>query len=187
MSLLVTGIARILNGIFAKYLSDKIRALNFGVGMVAMVLSIVAILYPNLTAQVLIYILSLVLLLNGVARLVIGGFARAFPNWLRGFFIVVGLSLQSVLAAVVFVSYRVWLTCSGSDAFIHFHVQWNSKNRPRHNWHKRKRRLALNNFGQSDKIANLIDPETAMSRVHFSLVYCMLLFFGVFFLCGQSI
>jgi uncharacterized membrane protein HdeD (DUF308 family) len=101
--LLITGIARILTGIFAKYLFDGIRALNFGVGMVAMVLSIVAILYPNLTTQVLIYILSIVLLLNGVTRLVIGGFARAFPKWLRGFFVVVGL-LTIILSVVVFVS-----------------------------------------------------------------------------------
>jgi uncharacterized membrane protein HdeD (DUF308 family) len=101
--LLVTGIARIFTGIFAKYLSDKIRALNFGVGMVAMVLSIVTLLYPNLTTQVLIYILSIVLLLNGVARLAIGGFARAFPKLIRGFFVVVGI-LTIVLSAVVFVS-----------------------------------------------------------------------------------
>ena len=101
--LLVTGIARILTGIFATYLSDGIRAINFGIGMVAMVLSIVALLYPNLTTQVLIYILSFVLLLNGVARLVIGGFGRAFPKWLRGFFVVVGV-LTIVLAAVVFMS-----------------------------------------------------------------------------------
>ncbi|MCJ7804462.1 hypothetical protein MUP35_01880, partial [Patescibacteria group bacterium] len=54
IALLVTGIARIFTGIFAKYLSDKIRALNFGVGMVDMVLSIFALLYTNLTTQVLI-------------------------------------------------------------------------------------------------------------------------------------
>ena len=68
--------------------------------MIALVLSIVAILYPNITTQVLIYILSIVLLLNGVTRLVIGEFARAFPKWFRGFFFVVGL-LTIVLSVVV--------------------------------------------------------------------------------------
>ena len=101
--LLVTGIARILTGIFAKYLSDGIRAINFGIGMVAIVLALVALLYTNFTTQVLIYILFFVLLLNGVARLVIGGFARAFPNWLRGFFVIVGI-VTIVLSVVVFVS-----------------------------------------------------------------------------------
>jgi uncharacterized membrane protein HdeD (DUF308 family) len=102
IALLVTGIARIFTGIFAKYLSDGVRALNFGIGLVAIVLGLVAMLYPNLTQQVLIYILSFVLLLNGVARLVIGGFGRAFPKWLRGFFAVVGI-LTIILSVVVFV------------------------------------------------------------------------------------
>ena len=101
--LLVTGIARILTGVFARYLSDGVRALNFGIGLVAMVLALVALLYTNLTTQVLIYILAFVLLLNGVARLVIGGFGKAFPKWLRAFFVVVGL-LTIVLSVVVFVS-----------------------------------------------------------------------------------
>jgi uncharacterized membrane protein HdeD (DUF308 family) len=101
--LLVTGIARIISGIFARYLSDGIRVLNFGIGIVAIVLAIVALLYTDLTTQVLIYILSFVLLLNGVARLVIGGFARAFPKWLRGFFVAVGV-LTIVLSVIVFVS-----------------------------------------------------------------------------------
>jgi len=101
--LLVTGIARIFTGIFAKYLSDGIRVINFGIGIVAVALGLVALAYPNLTTQVLIYILSFVLLLNGVARLVIGGFAKVFPKWLRGFFAVVGI-LTIVLSVVVFVS-----------------------------------------------------------------------------------
>jgi uncharacterized membrane protein HdeD (DUF308 family) len=53
--------------------------------------------------QVLIYILSFALLLNGIARLVIGGFARALPRWLRGIFVVVGL-VTIVLSVFVFVS-----------------------------------------------------------------------------------
>lgn len=67
--LLVTGIARIFGGIFSKHLSDVMRALNFGVGIVAIVLGLVALLYPNITTQLLIYIISFALLLNGVARL----------------------------------------------------------------------------------------------------------------------
>ena len=100
--LLVTGIARIFTGIFAKYLSDAIRAVNVGIGIVAIALGIVALLYTDLTTQLLIYILSFALLLNGVARLVIGGFARAFPKWVRGFFSVIGI-LTIILAVVVFV------------------------------------------------------------------------------------
>ena len=51
----------------------------------------------------LIYILSLALLLNGIARMAIGGFVRVFPGWLRGSLVVVGL-LTIVLSVFVFLS-----------------------------------------------------------------------------------
>lgn len=101
--LLVVGIARIFGGIFAKYLSDGMRAVNVGIGILALVLGAIALLHTDLTTQVLIYILSFALLLNGIARLVIGGFARLLPSWLRGLLTVVGL-LTIILSVVVFVS-----------------------------------------------------------------------------------
>jgi len=101
--LLVVGIARIFGGIFATYLSDGMRAVNVGIGILALVLGVIALIYTDLTTQVLIYILSLALLLNGIARLAIGGFARAFPGWLRGLLVVVGL-LTIALSVFVFVS-----------------------------------------------------------------------------------
>jgi len=101
--LLVLGIARVFGGIFAKYLTGKIRALNVGIGFVAVVLGILALVYTDLTIQLLIYIISFALLLNGVARLVIGSYVKAFPKWVRGFFVIVGL-LTIVLSVVVFVS-----------------------------------------------------------------------------------
>ena len=100
--LLVTGISRILDGFFGKYLLDSIRAVDVGIGIVAIALGIVTLLYADLTTQLLIYLLSFALLLNGVSRLVIGGFVKAFPKWLRGFFAVVGV-LTIILAVVVFV------------------------------------------------------------------------------------
>ncbi len=105
--LLFLGIARVFGGIFAIYLTGKIRALNVGIGLVAIVMAILALVYPNLTIQFLIYIISFALLLNGVARFVIGGFAKAFPKWVRGFFIVIGL-LTIGLSIVVFV-YQSWV------------------------------------------------------------------------------
>jgi uncharacterized membrane protein HdeD (DUF308 family) len=103
IGLLVIGIARIFGGIFAKYLSDGLRVINVGVGALALALAIVAILYPQLAAQMLIYLLSFALMLNGIARLVIGGFARAFSGWLRGFLLLVGV-LTIVLSVVVVIS-----------------------------------------------------------------------------------
>lgn len=101
--LLVVGVVRIFGGVFAKYLSDGMRAVNVGIGILALALGGIALLFADLTTQVLIYILSFALLLNGIARLVIGGFAKAFPGWLRGFLVVVGL-LTIVLSVFIFVS-----------------------------------------------------------------------------------
>lgn len=101
--LLVIGIARIFGGIFAKYLSDGLRAINVGAGILALVLAFVALLYPQLATQVLIYLLSLALLIHGIARVLIGGFAKVLPSWLRGLLVVVGL-LTIVLAVVFFIS-----------------------------------------------------------------------------------
>lgn len=102
-ALLVIGIARVVIGIFAKYLSDVLRAVNLGGGILACVLAIVALLYPQLATQMLIYLLSVALLFLGIARVVIGGFARVFPSWLRFLLVVVGL-LTVVLSVVVFIS-----------------------------------------------------------------------------------
>jgi len=103
IALLIIGIGRVIIGISAKYLSDGLRALNVGTGILALVIAIVALLYPELATQMLIYLLSFALLINGIARLVISGFAKAFPSWLRGLLAVVGL-LVIVLSVVVFVS-----------------------------------------------------------------------------------
>ena len=102
IALLIIGISRILTGVFAKYLSEGIRTLNFGTGLVAIVLALIALLYTNFTAQVLIFLLALVLLLNGVIRVIISAFARAYPNWFRGLSVVVG-ALTITLSAVVLV------------------------------------------------------------------------------------
>lgn len=103
IALLVIGIARVLIGIFAKYLSDGLRALNLGAGILALVLAILAIFYPRLATQMLIYLLSFALMFNGTVRIVIGGFAKVFPGWLRGLLVVVGV-LTVALSVVVVIS-----------------------------------------------------------------------------------
>ena len=103
IALLIIGIARVIIGLSAKYLSDGLRALNVGTGILAFVLAIVALFYPELATQMLIYLLSFALLVIGIARLVIGGFAKVLPSWLRGLLVAVGL-LTIVLSVVVFIS-----------------------------------------------------------------------------------
>ena len=102
IALLVIGIARVAIGVFAKYLSDGLRAINVGAGILALVLAIVAMLYPQLATQVLIYLLSFALLINGIARVAIGGFAKILAGWLRGLLVVAGL-LTIIMSVAVFV------------------------------------------------------------------------------------
>ncbi|UCD96843.1 MAG: DUF308 domain-containing protein [Candidatus Bathyarchaeota archaeon] len=81
ITLLVIGVARIFSRVFTEYLSDGTRVTNVVVGVSATVLGAIALGYPDLTTQVLIYILSLALLLTGIARIVIGGGSpRLFPD-----------------------------------------------------------------------------------------------------------
>ncbi len=77
------------------------RAVNVGAGLLACVLAVVALLYPQLATQVLIYLLSFALLLNGIARVVVGGFGDALPGWLRGLLVIIGL-LTIIVSVVVF-------------------------------------------------------------------------------------
>jgi len=76
-------------------------------GILALVLAIMIMFYAKLATEMLIYLLSFALLLNGIVRVVIGGFAKVFPGWLRGKLVVVGL-------LTIFLSVRVaklWLIC----------------------------------------------------------------------------
>lgn len=55
IALLIVGIARILNGFFAYYLSRRLRTVNIGVGLLAIVISILAMSF-SLTVKGLIYL-----------------------------------------------------------------------------------------------------------------------------------
>ena len=66
--------------IFANYLSGGMRALNVGIGGVTIILAIIILVYTDFSTQPLICFISFALLRNGVARLVIGGFAKVFPK-----------------------------------------------------------------------------------------------------------
>ena len=104
--LLIIGFARLLSGLFSKDLSDSLRAINVGTGMFALLLAGVTIFYPQLATQMVIVLLAFALLINGLARAVIGTFARIFPSWFRGLLVLVGL-FTIVLSFVVLISPEV--------------------------------------------------------------------------------
>jgi uncharacterized membrane protein HdeD (DUF308 family) len=101
-ALLVVGLARIMVGAFAEYISIRLRAINLGAGLLEIAITITTMLYPQLITQTLIQLLSVALLVHGTTSLVIGRFARTLPSLLRGLLAIVGLlSITSSVIALI--------------------------------------------------------------------------------------
>ncbi|MFX1564090.1 MAG: DUF308 domain-containing protein [Promethearchaeota archaeon] len=102
IGLFLLGLARLLRGIFSKILSDPVRALNVAAGLIVLIAAAVTLLLPGLAVQLLIWILAFSLLIIGVMRLVIGGFTKEFPTWLRGLLIIIGI-VTIIFSIAVFI------------------------------------------------------------------------------------
>ncbi|MFX1275549.1 MAG: DUF308 domain-containing protein [Promethearchaeota archaeon] len=72
IALLIIGIARIGVGLINKELNNGYRGLIIIVGIITLILSIISIAIPTLGEQILIIIIAVPLLLNGVAKIVLG-------------------------------------------------------------------------------------------------------------------
>jgi uncharacterized membrane protein HdeD (DUF308 family) len=103
-ALLVVGLGRIVVGIFAEFISFRLRIIEVGAGLLGIAITITAMLfYPQLITQTLIQLLSIALLVHGIINAAIGGFGGTLPTLPRGLFVVVGL-LSIALSAIAFVS-----------------------------------------------------------------------------------
>lgn len=102
-ALLVVGLGRIIVGVFAKYISIRLRTINVGAGLLEIAVTITTILYPQYITQTLIQLLSVALLVHGTTSAIVGRFAKTLPSLLRGLFVVVGL-LSITLSVVALVS-----------------------------------------------------------------------------------
>ncbi len=60
-----------------------LRALDIVFGLIAIALSIVVLLYPELAILTLIFLLSVALLIIGIARIIVGIFAKYLSDGLR--------------------------------------------------------------------------------------------------------
>ena len=102
-ALLDIGLARIIVGVFAQYISTRLRAINVGAGLIEIVITITTMLYSQYITQTLIQLLSIALLVHGTTNVAIGGFTKTLPSLLRVFFVAVGL-LGIILSVTAFVS-----------------------------------------------------------------------------------
>lgn len=101
-ALLVVGLSRIGVGVFGRLLPPWFRALNAGGGIVATVLAVEILLNLQAALDALTFIIALGLLTVGALEIVIGGFARHPPVWLRAGILVVGVSTILLSGAVIF-------------------------------------------------------------------------------------
>jgi uncharacterized membrane protein HdeD (DUF308 family) len=102
-ALLVVGLGRIIVGVFAKYISIRLRTINVVAGLSEIAVTITIILYPQYITQTLIQLLSIALLVHGTTSAIIGRFAETLPSLLRGLLVVVGL-LNITLSVIALVS-----------------------------------------------------------------------------------
>ena len=103
LALFILSLPRIISGLFLNELPNGLRALNLITGSIALFISTIALLYPNLATQALIYLLSLGVILVGTVRLSIGIFFKIFPIWIRALFVTVGCFTITVgFAAFIF-------------------------------------------------------------------------------------
>ena len=102
LALFILSLPRIISGIFLNDLPNGLRALNVITGSIALLVSTIALLYPNLATQALIYLLSLGLLLIGTVRLTVGVFFKIFPKWIRTLFVFAG-SFTLIVGILAFI------------------------------------------------------------------------------------
>lgn len=125
VALLVVGFARFVASITAEHLAHWLRAISAGAGLLTITIAaiaiariagrsflpiitrlasaIIALPYPQLAVEALIFLLAFALLIHGIARIVVGRFAKVFPRWLRGLLVAVG-SLTIAFSIVVLVN-----------------------------------------------------------------------------------
>lgn len=98
--LLLSGLIRILNGIFDNHLTKKIRLVNFVLGLLLIGLGIIIWYIPDIGVDILIYLLAFGLMLQGISRIAVGGADSLLANWFRILLILLGV-ISIVLSSLV--------------------------------------------------------------------------------------
>ncbi|MGB8159702.1 MAG: DUF308 domain-containing protein [Nitrososphaeraceae archaeon] len=93
ITLLVIGLERIGIGIIAKPMASRTRWASIGLGVLAVILAIVAILYPGSTIAVILLILAVALLIIGIIRVLSGVTYKGTSRFSKSGMIGVGVSI----------------------------------------------------------------------------------------------
>lgn len=101
VNLLIIGLSRVIFGIAAEHISKGLRTLGIISGLLSIALAVLAMAYPGLAVEMLIFFLAFALIFHGIARIAIAGMARVLPKALR---VVVGIiGVLTVFLALIIV------------------------------------------------------------------------------------
>jgi uncharacterized membrane protein HdeD (DUF308 family) len=102
IGLFLVGIFRIGWGLISTHVSGAARGVAILIGLIAVGIAIVVMLYPLLAAATVVILISIAVLIYGIGRIVIGATSGQLGGGLRGLLVATGL-LMVILAIVVIV------------------------------------------------------------------------------------
>ena len=102
ITLLVIGLERIGIGMIAKTMASRTRWASIGLGVLAVILAVVAILYPGSTIAVILLILAVALLIIGISRVLAGVTYKGTSRFSKSGMI--GVGVLSVIVAVMIIA-----------------------------------------------------------------------------------
>lgn|SRR5574339_260605 len=95
ITLIISGMERLGIGIIAHWIDKRSRITNIGLGIIAIILSILAIAYPGITISLVIMLMAFSLLIVGISRIILG-FNDSSMNKLSRYMII-GTGIISVV------------------------------------------------------------------------------------------
>jgi uncharacterized membrane protein HdeD (DUF308 family) len=98
--LLIVGIESVISGIFIK---SRSRMASIGLGILVIILSLIVIAFPAAVGVFILILIGIVLLIDGISRIIHGFGDKERKGWSRGFRIGVG-ALEVALGILVMVS-----------------------------------------------------------------------------------
>jgi uncharacterized membrane protein HdeD (DUF308 family) len=107
--LLIVGIESVISGIFVK---SRSRMASIGLGILVIILSLIVIAFPTAVGVFILILIGIVLLIDGIARVIHGFGEKERRGWSRLFRIGVG-ALEIVLGILVMVSPQFGATFVG--------------------------------------------------------------------------
>ena len=102
ITLLVIGLERIGIGIIAKPMASRTRWASIGLGVLAVILAIVAILYPGSTIAIILLILAVALLIIGISRVLAGVTYKGTSRFSKSGMI--GVGVLSIIVAIMIIA-----------------------------------------------------------------------------------